>query len=73
MIIAAYQLTWRYPERRSISRIAINPVPINRINQSAWPVQIQIELLFFDEILEQFVTLSTSTVSETDQVKVYWR
>ena len=64
------QLTWRYPERRSISRVAINPVPINRINKSAWPVSIQIELLFFDEVLETFVTLSTLTVSETDPAMV---
>ena len=64
------QLTWRYPERRSINRIAINPVPINRINQSAWPVTVQVELLFYDEILNVFVTLQTLTVSETEPVIV---
>ena len=64
------QLTWRYPERRFISRISVNPVPINRINNSGWPTSVQIDLQFYDEVLDQYITLKSFFVSETEPVLI---
>ena len=59
-------LTWRYASPRVLKSLFFTPVPLTHEKETEMVTQVRCHLEYFDELMEQYVTLKIFDVSELD-------